>query len=111
MGCFVFFNKLNLIMDTLETNGKHTEHRLTVVEQKCQMLEDSLEEINGKIDEILNNHLKHIQDSLNTLDECFSKKFISVERFKPVEKIVYGAIGVILTAVLIAIITLIIEKK
>lgn len=38
------------------------------------------------------------------------KNYVRVERFSPVEKIVYGGVGIILTSVLIAIVALAIKR-
>lgn len=38
------------------------------------------------------------------------KNYVTLDRFTPVEKVVYGGVGIILTAALVAIIALIIKK-
>ncbi len=38
------------------------------------------------------------------------KNYVRIERFSPVEKIVYGAVGILLTGVVIALLSLIIKK-
>jgi flagellar biosynthesis/type III secretory pathway M-ring protein FliF/YscJ len=38
------------------------------------------------------------------------KKYVTLDRFTPVERVVYAGVGIILTAVLVAVITLVIRK-
>ncbi len=38
------------------------------------------------------------------------EKYVTLDRFSPVERIVYGAVGLILTAVLVAIVALVVRK-
>jgi hypothetical protein len=47
-------------------------------------------------------NLKEVEDKL--------RDYVTLDRFTPIEKIVYGGISIILASVLVAIITLIIKK-
>ena len=38
------------------------------------------------------------------------KEYVTVERFNPVEKVVYGLVALILTAVAVALVSLVIKK-
>lgn len=87
--------------------------RITVLECKQESMDRCLTGLDDKIDKILTNHLPHIQKSIEEQgDKIVAKieeRFVSKERFKPIEKIVYGMVGLILTAFALAIIALIIR--
>lgn len=92
---------------------KNLEYRITVLEYGQENMSKCLGDLDIKIDKILSNHLPHIQKSLDEQgDKIVSKieaKFVSKERFSPIEKIVYGMVGLILTAFVAGLITLVIK--
>ena len=72
-------------------------------------------------DKLTNNELKIIMDNLtkqlDNFEEKFDKfcikaeqSFVSKKEFKPVQKIVYGAVGTILTTIVAAGLYLIMDK-
>lgn len=71
-------------------------------------------------DQLTNNELKILMDNLTNRFDKFENKFdkfcdkmeknyVTKTEFKPVQKIVYGLIGTVLTAVLLAIIYVVIN--
>jgi len=72
------------INNMLEQNSK--EHALMRADDKLLM---------EKVDEVCNK---------------LEKQFVSKDRFGPVEKIVYGLVGLILSGVIIAVLSLIIKR-
>jgi len=51
-----------------------------------------------------------VQEGITRALEICEKKYVTQERIKPLEKIVYGLLGVVLTAIAIAVIGLVIVK-
>jgi hypothetical protein len=87
--------------------------RITVLEYGQENMSKCLGDLDTKIDKILTNHLPHIQKAIEEQgDKIVAKieaKFVSKERFSPIEKIVYGMVGLILTAFVAGLITLVIK--
>lgn len=57
--------------------------------------------------------LRYIRQEIDDIKrrmECWESRFVSLDRFERVEKIVYGAVGIILAAVLLALIALVIQQ-
>jgi hypothetical protein len=55
--------------------------------------------------------LKDIYDAINSLREEISENYVTKQEFWPVKSIVYGGAGIVLTAVLSAILVLIMKIK
>jgi len=92
---------------------KTTQERVSILEYSMKNTENKLSDIEKKIDNIMNNHLQHIQTSISEMGDNVVKKmeecFVSKDRFKPVEKIVYGLVGLVLISVFGAMIALILK--
>lgn len=54
--------------------------------------------------------LHYIKDDLKDIKLRLDSKFVTVEAFDPVRKLVYGLVGIILTAVVIALVTLVVRQ-
>ena len=68
--------------------------------------------LNKKMDDIY-NELEKIKIELaklpEKLGEQFDKKYVTLEAFKPVQKLAYGLVGAVLLGVLIALLALVIK--
>jgi len=54
--------------------------------------------------------LHGIHETLNKIEDKLDEKYVTKEDYRPVKAIVYGAVGLILTSVMIALIALIIRR-
>jgi hypothetical protein len=53
---------------------------------------------------------KNIVENFGELKELLQTKYVTVDEFRPVKQIVYGMVGVILTAILVSLIAMVINK-
>ncbi len=53
---------------------------------------------------------KNIIQDLSEVKELIQTKYVTREEFKPVKQIVFGMIGVILTAILVSLIAMVVQK-
>lgn len=60
---------------------------------------------------VIQNDLTYIKEKLNAVDTKVSQNYVSKEEFEPVRKIVYGLVGLILIAVVGALVALVIGAK
>jgi hypothetical protein len=58
---------------------------------------------------VLQNDLNHIQADVKEIKEKMESHFITKEEFDPVKKIVYGLVGIILVAVIGALVALVLK--
>lgn len=65
-------------------------------------------EIDTKI-AIMNNDIKYIKEKIDEISERMDKDYVTKNEFNPVRIIVYGLVGLILTAVIIGIVNIIIR--
>jgi hypothetical protein len=66
-------------------------------------MQEETKSMNEKIDLVLSK--------LDNLDKVYVRKDMFDEKLKPLQKLVYGGAGVILTGTLLAILALVLEKK
>ena len=85
------------------------KERITTLEFGQKMLSEDIAEVKKKINTITENHLPHIQQAIDDIPEKIAGKFVSKERFLPIEKIVYGLVGLVLTSVFVALLALILK--
>lgn len=52
-----------------------------------------------------------IDDSLKNINEKLDTKYVTKEAFTPVQRVVYGVVGLILTSVFVALLSLVITHK
>jgi len=94
-------------------DDKKIDHRITALEYGHENLNKCVVDLDTKMDKIINNHLPHIQKSIDEQGDKIVREikdtFVSKERFSPIEKIVYGMVGLVLTAFLVGLIALIIK--
>lgn len=76
-----------------KTNG--TETRLAVMANNIEYIKSELTEVKGEV--------KEVKESLEA-------KYVTQTEFDPVKKIVYGIVGLILTAVVGALVSLVVMK-
>ena len=60
--------------------------------------------------DVIYNDIAYIKDDVREIKEKMSADYITREEFEPIKKLVYGTIGLVLTAVAIAVINLVINK-
>lgn len=59
----------------------------------------------------IHEYQREMVETVKGLDKKLDEKFVTKERFGPIEKIVYGAVGAILLAVLGALLSFVVVKK
>jgi hypothetical protein len=60
--------------------------------------------------DVIYNDIAYIKDDVREIKEKMNADYITREEFEPIKKLVYGTIGLVLTAVAIAVINLVINK-
>ena len=60
---------------------------------------------------IMQTDLTYIKEKLNAVDNKVSSHYVSKEEFEPIKKIVYGMVGLILVAVVGALVALVVGAK
>lgn len=58
---------------------------------------------------VIQNDITYIKDKLNSVDTKVSSHYVSKEEFEPIKKIVYGLVGLILVAVVGALVSLVVR--
>lgn len=58
---------------------------------------------------VMQNDLNYIKEKLNTVDDKVSNHYVSKEEFEPIKKIVYGLVGLILVAVVGALLSVVVK--
>jgi t-SNARE complex subunit (syntaxin) len=74
--------------------------------QQFKKMDEDIQKLHSDVRDI-NTHISYIRisiESFNKHQDTCSKKFVKMERFSPVEKIVYGMVALILLSVLGALI-------
>jgi len=59
---------------------------------------------------VLTTDVEYIKSSVQRIEILLEKDYVKKSDFEPVKKIVYGMVGIILTAVLLAVIYLVVKK-
>jgi len=59
---------------------------------------------------IIIEKLQRIEADITSINTKLEKHYVTSEEFKPIKAIVYGMVGLILSSVIIALITLVISK-
>lgn len=60
---------------------------------------------------VMANDLGYVRKAVDTLNEKIDHNYVTKEEFKPVKQLVYGLVGLIMTAVVIAILSLVVRKS
>lgn len=60
---------------------------------------------------VIQTDLTYIKEKLNAVDNKVSSHYVSKEEFEPIKKIVYGMVGLILVAVVGALVALVVGAK
>lgn len=63
-----------------------------------------------EIYELLDKIRSEVKEDFERLENKADKIYVKVEAFEPVRKVVYGLIGLILTAVILALIGMVVSK-
>jgi hypothetical protein len=69
----------------------------------------TLQKLGDQIGVIENVHLPQIKETLSKIEQQLEDDYVSRSEFMPVQRIVYGMVGIILVAVLGALITLVLR--
>lgn len=83
-------------------NSEELIRVITQIQERSKTTELSLNEIKLS--------LKDQNDTIKNLEEDIESKYVSITRYSPVEKIVYGMVGLILVTFATALISLVIMK-
>jgi hypothetical protein len=59
---------------------------------------------------VIQTDINYIKDKLNSVDQKVSTHYITREEFEPIKKIVYGLVGLILVAVVGAVVSLVVRS-
>ena len=60
--------------------------------------------------EVISNDITYIRDDVKEIKDNLRSSYVSKDEFDPVKKIVYGLVGLILVAVMVAVLGLVIIK-
>jgi len=69
----------------------------------------TLQKLGDQIGVIENVHIPQIKETLSKIEQQLEDDYVSRSEFMPVQRIVYGMVGIILVAVLGALITLVLR--
>lgn len=58
---------------------------------------------------VLQNDMSYVKDKLDSIDNKVSSHYVSKEEFEPIKKVVYGLVGLILVAVVGAVVSLVVK--
>ena len=58
---------------------------------------------------VIKNDLDHLCTDVREIKEMLEKKYVTKEEFDPIKKIVYGVVGLVLTAIMVGILALVIK--
>lgn len=59
---------------------------------------------------VLQNDMAYVKNKLDSIDEKVGSRYVSKEEFEPIKKIVYGLVGLILIAVVGALVSLVLGQ-
>lgn len=59
----------------------------------------------------IESDVKHIKETLTAIQKSLSEEFVTLEAFTPVKILAYGAVGMICSSTLAALITMVLAKK
>jgi len=92
---------------------RENDTRITALECGQKNIDKCVTGVEIKLDKILTNHLPHIQKEILNIGDKIVKEiktsYVSKDRFSPIEKLVYGMSGVILSGVAVAILALVLR--
>ena len=66
-------------------------------------------ERNKRVEVLLTQDVNYIKISVTKIETMLKEDFVKKSEFEPIRKIVYGMVGIILTAVVLAVIALVIK--
>ena len=62
-----------------------------------------------KVYQLINDMRKELKADFDSLEEKSEKIYVKVEAFDPVRKLVYGIVGIVLSAVFLAVVGLVLK--
>lgn len=60
--------------------------------------------------DIIANDIKYIQQDMQEIKQQIAANYVTKDQFEPVRKLVYGVVGILLTAMVVAMINLVLTK-
>lgn len=59
--------------------------------------------------DVIQNDISYIKQDIKDIKDSVVSSYVTKDQFEPVKRVVYGLVGLILTAVMVAVITLILK--
>lgn len=95
-------SKLDVLSSRFDIHERNTSNAISKLEEKSDEQHETLKSEIKSIKEDAKNSINKIFDEL--------KKYVSAERYRPVEMLVYGMSGTVLLAVFAALVALVVNK-
>lgn len=89
------------------------QHELNeICKEKFKQLDLHMQEsIPVRLDvEMLKQDIVYIKETLARIEKLITERYVTIQEFEPIRKIVYGVVGLILTTVLVGLIMLVIKQ-
>lgn len=64
----------------------------------------------GKLD-VIANDISYLKDDVREIKTQITSNYVTKDQFEPVRRLVYGTVGIILTAVIVAVVALVIGNS
>lgn len=64
----------------------------------------------GKLD-VIANDISYLKDDVREIKAQISSNYVTKDQFEPVRRLVYGVVGIILTAVIVALVALVVGGR
>lgn len=65
---------------------------------------------NGTLD-VIKNDIGYIKDDIKEIKSQINSNYVTKDQFEPVRRLVYGMVGIILTAVIVALVALVVGGR
>lgn len=62
---------------------------------------------NSKLD-VIANDISYLKDDVREIKTQITSNYVTKDQFEPVRRLVYGTVGIILTAVIVAVVALVV---
>lgn len=64
----------------------------------------------GKLD-VIANDISYLKDDVREIKTQITSNYVTKDQFEPVRRLVYGVVGIILTAVVVALVALVVGGR
>ena len=58
---------------------------------------------------IVPEHILYIKSQVTSINKCLTEKYVTKEAFEPIKRLVYGMVGLILIAVVMAVVNVVVK--